>query len=788
MATKHFKLFNQRPMKRFIFLISVLFFYLFSNAQNKFTVSGYITDENGESLIGANVVIAELIKGTVTNGYGFYSLTIPAGEYKLQISYMGYQMQEKKINLIENQKLSFALKEESELIEAVEVTAEKRDANIRNVTMSTEKLDIKTIKKIPTFMGEADIIKAIQLQPGVSVIGEGTSGFYVRGGAVDQNLILLDEAIVYNPAHFGGFFSVFNSDAIKTVELYKGGIPAKFGGRQASVLDVQMRDGSTEKISGKGGIGTLSSRLTLELPVVKSKGSVLLSGRRTYYDVFFPLLNDPVVKDSKVYFWDFNIKANYRLNDKNRLYLSLYSGKDIMQFGKMFKIGYGNATGTLRLNHIFSDKLFSNYMFIGSKYNYSLGQPTGGFAFDWSSEINDFSFKNDYTYFLNPNNTVEFGLQIIYHKMYPGKFVPLGESSFNPSEIPSEYSYESAFYVSNNQKISSTLSVNYGMRINLFNNAGGIKNSYNNEGEFLSKKEYKQGEIFNTFNAIEPRIGVCYIINDKSSLKTNYNRTVQYLHLATNTQAPTPFDIWFTSNSNIKPQYTDQVAIGYFRNFLNDQMEFSLEAYYKILNNAIDFKDHATVFGNERLDGEILQGKGYAYGSEIYLRKKYGNLTGWISYTWSLTRRKIDGINKNKEYPTTYDRPNDIKVVLSYDVIKRLNLSANWVYYTAMPFTVATSYSRYNNAYYPNYSDRNSFRFPGTDYHRLDISATWDFNKLGKTKLYNHSITVSVYNAYNRHNLYSVIYVDDPNTVSGIGLEKLYLFKTIPAVTYNFSF
>lgn len=776
--------------KYFLLLMLMAITTLAANAQKKRTVSGHVYDHTGESLIGANVIIKELNLGTVTNTYGFYSITIPEGSYTLEISYVGYVDKVIALDLSQDQKQTFNLEEATEMIESVTVTAEKRDANIREIEMSAEKLDIKTIEKIPTFMGEADVIKVIQLQPGVSVVGEGTSGFYVRGGAVDQNLILLDESTVYNPAHFGGFFSVFNPDAVKSIKLYKGGIPAKFGGRQASVLDVKMLEGNSNKIEGKGGIGTLSSRLTIGAPIVKDKASFLISGRRTYYDIlFFPFSNEPIVRDSKVYFWDGNFKANYKINENNRLFLSLYTGEDVVGIAEFFQLSYGNTTGTLRWNHVFNDRIFSNFMLIGSKFDYGLGQPAGtGFGFEWTSNIVDYSFKNDYTYFLNPNNTIDFGFQIIYHKLKPAKFQPLEDGAFEAFEIPSEYSYESSVYLSNEHQVSARLTMQYGLRLNMFNNAGGALNNYNAEGEFIGTTENKQGEISNTFTGLEPRLGGRYIIDEKSSLKASYNRMYQYLHLATNTQSPTPFDVWFTSNPNVAPQKTDQVAIGYFRNFFDNQLEASVEGYYKWLSNAIDFKDHAMLIGNERLDGEVLQGSGFAYGLEFYIRKKYGKLTGWISYTWSLTRRVIPGINNGLAYPTNYDRPNDLKIVLSYDISPRLNLNANWVYYTAMPFTVPISYGRYQNGFYPKYSGRNSFRYPGTDYHRLDLGATWNLYKPESTQRYKSSLTLSVYNAYNRHNLYSPITVDDPLSISGITTNKMYLFSIVPAITYNFKF
>lgn len=769
-----------------ILLFMGLFIVSSSILAQKYTVSGHVYDKSGESLIGANVIVKELTVGTVTNTYGFYSITLPKGKYTLLVSYVGFQDIELEVDLSNgNEKKVFNLEEASRMIESVVVKAEKQDVNIRDVSMSTDKIDIRTIEKIPTLFGETDLIKVVQLKPGVSVIGEGTSGFYVRGGAVDQNLILLDEAIVYNPAHFGGFFSVFNPDAVKSVDLYKGGMPAKFGGRQASVLDVKMREGSFNKHSFRGGIGAISSRLTLEGPVVKDQVSVLLSGRRTYYDQFFPLFKDPVLKESGSYFGDLNAKINYKVNENNRVFLSLYSGKDVLNLGGVFAIEYGNATGTLRWNHLFNDRLFSNFMFIGSRYNYSLGQPTGGLAFDWTSQIVDYSFKNDYTYFLNPSNTIDFGVQVIYHKLKPGKFEPLGESNFIPAVIPKEFSYESAIYLGNEQTILEPLTLQYGMRLSLFNNAGGVENDYAESGEFIAGQSFNQGNITNTFYGLEPRFGARYMINPKSSVKLNYNRMIQYLHLATNTQAPTPFDIWFTSNTNIEPQVTDQIAAGYFRNFKDNMFETSIEGYYKWLSDAIDFKDHAEVFGNEQLDGEIRQGNGHAYGVEFYIKKNTGKLTGWISYTYSVTRRKIDGINGNRAYPTSYDRPNDIKIVANYSVTPNIDIAANWVYYTALPFTVATSYSRYNNAFIPKFSDRNSFRFPGTDYHRLDLSATYKFRNKGRL---DHSLTASVYNVYNRHNLYSILYVEDPSLQSGIGINKMYLFKVIPTITYNFKF
>lgn len=772
-------------MKRLLIFLWGIFFALTISAQSKHTVSGYITDSNGESLIGANVIVTELTKGTVTNHYGFFSLTLPQGKYTLLITYLGYTEQQVEVDLKKDQRLNFKLEESTEMIESVEVTARKKDVNVKAVTMSTERLDIKTIKKIPTLMGETDIIKVIQLQPGVQTVGEGTSGFFVRGGAVDQNLILLDEAVVYNPAHMGGFFSVFNGDAIQDVTLYKGGIPSRYGGRLSSVLDVRMKEGNQNKISVAGGIGVISSRLTVEGPVVRDRTSFIISGRRTYYDLFFPLSKNEALKQSKSYFYDMNAKINHKINDNNRIYISAYGGQDVARFGDLFEMSYGNKTGTIRWNHLYSNRLFSNLMFIYSNFNYELGQPTGAFAFTWTSNIIDLSVKNDYTYFLNPNNTLSYGFQVTHHTIKPGNFEPSSESNFAPLKIESNYALESALFIGNEQKVSDKLTLKYGLRISMLNNVGGTVYNYDDDFEVVDSTVYDRGAVYNTDYGFEPRVSARYLINPSTSVKTSYNRTYQYLHLATNTAASTPVDIWFSSNPNIEPQYADQVALGLFKNFNDNNYEVSVEGYYKWMHDAIDFKDHASLIGNKHLDGELRRGSAYSYGLEFYLKKQQGRFTGWISYTLSKTRRKIDGVNNGEEYPSPYDRPHDLKIVASYDITPRLNVSANWIYYTALPMTVASQWYKDNNMWVPVYSDRNSFRFPSTNYHRLDVSATWEFAPVNNK--WDHSLTLSAYNVYNRHNMYSVAYKE--NKAGGPPeLHKMYLFGIVPSLTYNFKF
>ncbi len=756
-------------------------------AQQKHTISGYVRDENGEELIGANVYTNALGAGTVTNGYGFYSLTLPQGKYQLNISYIGYEPTSEEINLTEDLRIDVPLEPTSEFIEEVQITAERKDANVRSVEMSKTKLPMKTIKKIPVLMGETDIIKTIQLLPGVQMVGEGNSGFFVRGGAVDQNLILLDEATVYNPSHIGGFFSVFNGDAIKNVELYKGGIPAKYGGRLSSVLDIRMNEGSNQKFGAIGGIGAISSRATIDGPLFSEKGSFIVSGRRTYIDLFFPLFNQPQLDETSAYFYDLNGKVNYRINENNRVFLSAYTGRDVAKFSEFFEMSYGNITGTMRWNHVFNNKLFANYSVIFSNFDYRLGTPEGAFAFEWNANVIDKSFKNDYTWFVNPQNTIKFGFQAIHHTIKPGHGDPVDGSVFVPQSLPHNYGLENGIFIENEQDIDSRLTIQYGLRFSSFHNIGeGTIYNFNENFQVVDSTVHNSGNFFNNFTGLEPRLGIRYAVGKNNSVKASYNRMYQYIHLATNTTSSTPLDVWFMSNPNIKPQNADQVAAGYFHNIGDNAYELSAEVYYKKMHDAIDFKDHANLLLNEHFDGELRRGSAYSYGLELYARKQEGAFTGWVSYTLSKTRRKIEGINDGREYPTPYDRPHDLKIVSSYDITNRLNISANWVYATAMPYTVATDWAKHENLWYPVFSERNAVRLPGTDYHRLDISATW---KNKPNKKLESSWTLSVYNAYNRHNLYSIVYEEREDGTSGPPvMNKMYLFGIIPTITWNFQF
>jgi hypothetical protein len=776
----------------FIILLPMLLLASNNNKEGYATVSGYIQDEDGEELIGANVFVKNNNLGTVTNIYGFYSLTLPIDEYTLTYSYVGYDPIDFRIDLSENRTMDIKLDPVENTIAEVSVSALRKDVNISNVGMGNVKLQTKQIKKIPVLFGEIDVIKTIQLLPGVQMVGEGNSGFFVRGGSVDQNLILLDEATVYNPSHIGGIFSVFNGDALKGVDLYKGGIPASYGGRLSSVLDVRMKEGNMNKLNGNFGVGVISSRMTLEGPLVKNQSSFVLSGRRTYADLFFPFSNKEMVRKSRMYFYDLTGKVNWVLGDKDRVFLSAYTGRDIMKFGDMFAMEYGNLTATLRWNHVYNSRLFSNFTIIMSNFDYELGQPEGAFAFNWTANVIDKSVKNDYTFYINPMHTLRFGFQSIYHTIKPGKGESIGESNLNfeNNSLEPNYAIENALFAENEHKVSDRLTLRYGLRFSHMYNIGEstiYKYEENVKGDMVpnDSTKYGKGEFFNPNHGWEPRLGARYLINTSSSVKVGYDRTYQYIHLATNTAASTPLDVWFLSNPNIKPQYADQFSAGYFRNFFENTIETSVEVYYKKMYDAIDFKDHAILLLNKHFDGELRRGEAYSYGVELFVRKQQGRFTGWVSYTYAKTRRQIEGINDGKEYKAPYDKPHDLKIVGSCEINDRFSLSANWVFSSAAPYTIAKEWYKHENLWVPHYSERNQIRLNGTEYHRLDLSLTINFLK---AKSFDHNLNVGVYNAYNRHNLYSILYEQPKNEDRPPTMQKMYLFGVIPNITYNINF
>ncbi|MBN1253154.1 MAG: TonB-dependent receptor [Bacteroidales bacterium] len=784
-------------MGKFIILfVLTIFFVNTSISQNYITLSGFIKDAStGEELIGATIYVDELKTGSVTNAYGFYSISLSPNKYNIKISYIGYQAQTLELNLTKTFRKNFELISQDNEIEEIKISANKKDENVSSLDMSVNKLQMKTIMKIPALMGEVDVLRTIQMLPGVQTVGEGSIGFYVRGGGADENLILLDEATVYNASHLGGLFSVFNQDVLKDVKLYKGGIPSVYGGRLSSILEIRMKEGNNKKFSAQGGIGLISSRLTIETPIIKDKAAFVFSGRRTYADLFFPLLGDSVIKKSKAFFYDFNAKANYEINENNRIFVSGYFGKDVIQFGESMRMSYGNETFTLRYNHLFSSKLFANVSLIYSKFNYGMGIPDGVTGFDWQSGIYDISLKNDYTLFLNTKNTIKFGLQITHHTFRPGEAKPIGEESiFSGIKTDDSFAAEYGLFIENDQKINDKISLRYGLRLSAFQNIGPYTNyiyDKSNSKEYIpiDSLNYRNNDFFNTFYGIEPRFSLNFQINDKSSMKLSYNRMVQYIHLTTNTMTITPLDMWFPSSPNVKPQLADQYALGYFRNFLKNSLEASVEVYYKNMQNAIDFKDHAQLLLNKYFEGELRVGNSYSYGAEFMIKKQAGKFTGWLSYTYSRVFREIPEINDGNPYPANYDKPNDISLILSYDIIDNLNISLSWFYSTGAPRTMPTGRFEYEGMISPVYSDRNSVRLP--DYHRMDFACTYDFKKTkrnGEAKKFNSSLNLSIYNLYNRHNAYSITFRQVEGQQYDTEAVKTYLFKLFPSLTYNFNF
>ena len=769
-------------------------------AQQKFTLNGYIKDAaNGEALIGATVYITEIEGGTTTNVYGFYSITLPPGDYSLEYRFVGYEAQKKRISLNSNMREDMELRSDSKQLEEIVVTDEADDANISSVEMSTNKLDIQTIKRLPAFLGEVDVLKSIQLLPGVSTVGEGAAGFNVRGGNIGQNLVLLDEAPVYNSSHLLGFFSVFNPDAVKDTKLYKGAIPAQFGGRLASLLDVRMKEGNSKRFSASGGIGTVFSRLALEAPIIKDKSSFILAGRRSYVD----LLARPFIDDAALNFYDVTLKTNYDLNENNRLYLSGYLGRDNFEFDANQGINWGSQTATLRWNHLFNDRLFSNFSAVYSNYDYELAFGDDALdRFNWESHVENYILKSDLTYFINNANEVNFGAQFIYYKFRPAEALGISNGDAVDISIEEKHNLESAIYVGNKQEVNSRLSLEYGLRLSTFHYFGpGTVYTYDEapageRREPASSEVFDSGEVIESFSNLEPRFSFKYQLNTISSIKGSYNRMVQYIHLISNTTASNPLDVWTPSSNNLDPQIGDQYTFGYFRNFNNNTYEASAEVYYRSTQNQVEYIDGADLLLNEFLEGDLLSGDGRAYGLELYLKKNKGRLNGWLSYTLGRTELQVDGINDGEWYPTRFDQTHNLKLVGFYDVSERVSLSANFTYTTGTPATYPTSGYVVQGILIPhnNENARNNVRQP--DFHRLDLSMRIDMRKVrrGRERKNKDYLSISLYNVYARRNAFSIYFSqsDERNNISqpwtGSSTRLSVIGSIIPAISYNFQF
>ncbi len=793
-------------MRRILFIIQLfLLSFGHSFAQDRLTINGYVKDaSNGEALIGATVYVKEINNGVITNVYGFYSITLDPGRYSINYSYVGYSLSSQAITLDKNLSLNIDLQPESEQLQEIVVEAEREQANVENTEMSTNKLDIKTILKVPTFLGEADVFRSILLLPGVSTVGEGASGFNVRGGSVGQNLVLLDEAPVYNSSHLFGFFSVFNPDAVKDTKLYKGAIPSRYGGRLAALLDVRMKEGNSKKFEANGGVGSLFSRLAIEAPIIKDKSSFIVAARRSYIDIvarpFVPLLEN----GGALNFYDVTLKSNYTFNRKNKLYASGYFGRDVFLFDANQGFSWGNTTGTLRWNHLYNERLFSNLTFVYSNYDYSLQFGDDNLnRFNWDSSISNFILKPEFTYFINSNNELDFGGEAIYYTFEPANAIGISNGASIDVSLDRKYNLETALYVGNRQKLNDMFSVEYGLRFSLFQLFGpGRVYQYNDTTTGVRRSpiafdEFKRGESVVSYNNWEPRASFKVQSSSTSAIKGSYNRMVQYLHLISNTTASNPLDVWTPSSKTIRPEIGHQFTLGYFKDLGEDRKyEVSVESYYRATENQIDYIDGADLLINEFLEGDLLSGVGRAYGIETYFQKKTGRLTGWVSYTLGRTELKVDGINKGDWYPTRFDQLHNLKVAAFYDINDRWSVSSDFVFVSGTPTTFPTSRFVLQDLLIPYNSNasRNNIRLPS--YNRLDISFRLEGKKMrrGKERKNSDYWVFSFYNVYGRKNPFSIYFsqrderVPMGSPISSQATQLSIIGTVIPSISYNFKF
>jgi hypothetical protein len=768
-----------------LIFFALLFLNQLSSAQNKLTINGNVTDSgSGETLIGASVkLVGPVTTGAVTNSYGFYSISAPAGKYQLAVSFIGYKTDTQTVDLSKSLKINIALAESNQLDEVV-ISAEKRNENVVSPQMGLQKITVKEINNVPVLLGERDVLKTLQLLPGIKSAGEGNSGFYVRGGSTDQNLILLDEAPVYNASHLLGFFSTFNSDAIKDVSVYKGGMPAQYGGRLSSVLDIKMNEGNRKQFTTEGGLGLISSRLKVEAPIVKDKGSFMISARRTYIDAFLALSPDSSVRGNTLYFYDLNAKANYQIDDKNTLFLSGYFGRDNLGINETFGFNWGNSTVTLRWNHLFSDRLFSNTSLIYSNYNYVIRNLMEENNFEVNSAIKNYNLKEDFEYSLSAKHSLKFGLNAISHTIEPGKINTTGESSVNQANYERRKGIELAAYVSDEWAVSDKINVVYGLRMSSFSPTGpGNFKTYDEDGNTIEVIPYKKGQVIKNYINAEPRISGNFQLSPNSSVKAAYTRNVQNVHLMSNSTSTSPTDLYIMNSNNVKPEIADQIATGFFKNFNDNKYEFSAEIYYKLMQNQIEYRSGTDLRGNSNVEADLLYGDGRAYGIELFLKKRYGRFNGWIGYTLSKTERKFDAINSAKWFNAKQDRTHDLSLVGIFKATSRWTFSSVFVYNTGNAVTYPSGKYQINGRTVFYYTDKNGYRTPA--YHRLDVSATLEGRPGRRLQ---SSWSFGIYNLYNRQNAFAIDFKDDPDDATKTQVVRTTLFGIIPSVTWNFKF
>lgn len=753
-------------------------------AQTNFTISGTIRSKaTGESIIGATITAKTSEETVLSNEYGFYSLRLPQGNQTLIISYSGMKTFSFQAEVTQNVQKDIYLEIESKTLDEVIISAPLAGRTITGTQMGVERLSAAEMKFIPQLFGEKDPLKAIQLLPGVKSASEGSSGIYVRGGAADQNLILLDEAVVYNASHLLGFFSTFNSDAIKDITVYKGGMPARYGGRLSSVIDIRMNDGNNQRLSVSGGLGLISSKLNIEGPIQKNKSSFLVSGRTTYVDLFLKLSKDSAVNRNKLGFYDLNAKMNFQLSQKDQLFFSAYFGSDHLNAGKDFGLRWGNSTATLRWNHIYNNRIFSNTSLIFSNYDYDIDINLGANNLNIFSQIRDWNLKQELQWNAGNNHSLNLGFNTIYHTIHPGDITSSASSNFNSIKFQQRYAWENALFITDTWKASSRFSFTYGLRMSAFSILGpGDFYIIDPAGNVTDTLRKKQGEIYKTYFNAEPRLATRFLLNSSTSIKASYARNTQNLHLISNSTTSRPTDRWVASTNNIKPEIADEFSVGYYKNF-KGQYEFTAETYYKKMKNQIDYRDGADINNPDAVESQLLYGKGQAYGIEFLLKKKAGKLNGWISYTLSKTEKKILGINGNEWYNARQDRTHEAAIVIAYQLPRNWTLSANWIFHTGEAVSFPEGKYIINSQVYYYYTKRNGYRFP--DYHRLDIGATKVFKARGR---FTSELSFSLYNAYGRENAYTINFrnnEDDPTKTEAV---QTALFKFIPSISYNFKF
>ena len=767
-------------------------------AQNKYTISGYVKDTvNGETLIGATITVQGQTKGISSNGYGFFSITLDEGKYVLICSFIGYRYKAVAIDLKADTKINFEVLPKIYLAEEVIVSTKKRDANVKNAQMGKFTLPIEQIKSIPAFLGEVDLLKTIQFLPGVRNAGEGSAGIYVRGGGPDQNLILLDDAPVYNTGHLFGFFSIFNADAIKNVTLIKGGMPAQYGGRLSSVLDISMKEGNNQKLQVDGGIGVIASRLSIQGPIKKNKSSFIISGRRTYVDALAKpfIKSTSQFKGSGYYFYDLNAKVNYIFSEKDRIYLSGYFGKDVFDFKNSnqslnINIPWGNKTGTFRWNHVFNNKLFGNTTAVYNDYNFTFNALQNDFEIKLASGIRDLSLKQDFDLYPSTGHKLKFGGIYTYHKFTPSVISGKQDSTiFKPNNAQIKFGHEAALYLQDDWEINEKIKIHAGLRYSLFQQTGPYKiYQTDDNGNRLDSTVFGKGDAVKTYGGLEPRFTIRYALNDETSIKGSVTRNLQYIHLVSNSGTTLPTDIWVPSTYKVKPQISWLYAAGLFKNFKDNMYETSVELYYKQMQNQIEYKEGYAPTGLDDTENSFVFGKGWSYGAEFFINKTKGRLTGWVGYTLSWTWRKFSSLNFGEKYAAKYDRRNDMSVVAIYELNKKWKLSGSFVFGTGNAASLPQRFYIVGGVLTQEYSRINEYRLPS--YHRLDFAAILTPKKNIKRK-WKSEWVFSVYNAYNRKNPYFIYFDQTGSPFNGtlqIQAKQVSLFPVIPAITWNVRF